>query len=585
MPSLSPETETETEAEIANPAREWVRLERTLLAHQGRWALLLVKYTHGQRRAEISDRLAQAFQAPLSITLNSTDYPDLIDLEQYIASLKTPPARIELLGLDTWLTPARARQWNLRREPFIRSLPCPLLLWLTPPGVSILATEAPDLWDWRSGIFDFCAPSSAATPILPEHHTQPSRESLTSQHSLAQRSARIEELTHYLRTLPAQSETPSNILRDLHHELAELLIRTSRADEAAEILQKAAQYGANERQEYLLGELAAIHGNIQTAHSHYQQALTFAKQSQHVVGQSNILMRLSNLALFANNITQAEQYITQAQTIAYQQGHKPLIASCLRMLATIAARRGEILKARTLLDAALDLAQESRAYLQEAEIQLEQGYLAYQQDDIPATRNNYDKAISLFQKEHFARGECIALEARARLFIHLGDLPQARADLDKAYLIAHAEGYPLGAANILVSLAKISYLTGQYLPAREDLRTAISLYQAIPDRLGEANAHFMLGLIVSREPPQASEAREHFTQALKGYEEREILTSCIQVHGQLALLDAAEGKPDSPHLTAMHEAYNKAPQATLQPFITQIEAEVARLQHGIKPIP
>ena len=49
--------------------------------------------------------------------------------------------------------PAALERLNLRRERF-RELPCPLVLVLPDYALDLLASKAPDLWAWRSGVFE-----------------------------------------------------------------------------------------------------------------------------------------------------------------------------------------------------------------------------------------------------------------------------------------------------------------------------------------------------------------------------------------------------------------------------------------------
>ena len=44
---------------------------------------------------------------------------------------------------------------NLGRDPFLRDVPHPLVIWLPDYAVTAVARFAPDFWAWRSGVFEF----------------------------------------------------------------------------------------------------------------------------------------------------------------------------------------------------------------------------------------------------------------------------------------------------------------------------------------------------------------------------------------------------------------------------------------------
>ena len=76
----------------------------------------------------------------------------------------------QLAGLESW--PAGLDdlldRLNRRREAIPERCPRPLLIWVLSSNLEKFATRAPDLWDWRSGVFDFTLPPSAAGTDLPQ---------------------------------------------------------------------------------------------------------------------------------------------------------------------------------------------------------------------------------------------------------------------------------------------------------------------------------------------------------------------------------------------------------------------------------
>jgi hypothetical protein len=66
-----------------------------------------------------------------------------------------------VLGLPDWPSVSDS-QWlpslNLRRDGFAADCPTPVVFWLSGHLIKRLALQAPDMWSWRAGVFDFSVP-------------------------------------------------------------------------------------------------------------------------------------------------------------------------------------------------------------------------------------------------------------------------------------------------------------------------------------------------------------------------------------------------------------------------------------------
>lgn len=265
--------------------RQYTLLQRSLKAHNKRWGLYLLKYDHGTYRNHMAERLASQAGAAVQLLVDEQHFPDWSALEQHLAALPADTPQIQLTGMDTWLSPERARQWNLRREPFIQLLHCPFLVWLTPASIAALAHEAPDLWDWRTGIFDFChTPEEARIPdeLLGTENFYTDRNFDFSPGTITEgQLARIEELSKYLRINGTQSARFNENIVNLYNELAFELIATNRGNEAIEILR---QHISNKR---LINkdQLAISYRNLGLYFIDYGssgEALIHLKNAQHI---------------------------------------------------------------------------------------------------------------------------------------------------------------------------------------------------------------------------------------------------------------------------------------------------------------
>ena len=80
---------------------------------------------------------------------------DAEGLEQLIVAVATDADLIHLFGALDWLTPQRWQGLNIRRDRLAESARARLVWWLHPRNVAEMATQAPDLWAWRGGVYSF----------------------------------------------------------------------------------------------------------------------------------------------------------------------------------------------------------------------------------------------------------------------------------------------------------------------------------------------------------------------------------------------------------------------------------------------
>ena len=73
---------------------------------------------------------------------------------------------IHLSGASDWLTPERWQGLNIRRDRLAESARARLVWWLHPRNVAEMATQAPDLWAWRGGVYSFLDVASPSVSPL-----------------------------------------------------------------------------------------------------------------------------------------------------------------------------------------------------------------------------------------------------------------------------------------------------------------------------------------------------------------------------------------------------------------------------------
>ena len=91
---------------------------------------------------------------------------DAEGLERLIVAAVADADLIHLSGAPNWLTSQRWQGLNIRRDRLAESARARLVWWLHPRNVAEMATQAPDLWAWRGGVYSFLnVASPCASPL------------------------------------------------------------------------------------------------------------------------------------------------------------------------------------------------------------------------------------------------------------------------------------------------------------------------------------------------------------------------------------------------------------------------------------
>ena len=91
---------------------------------------------------------------------------DAEGLEQLIVAAASDADLIHLSGTPDWLTSERWQGLNIRRDRLAESARARLVWWLHPRNVAEMATQAPDLWAWRGGVYSFLDVASPSVSPL-----------------------------------------------------------------------------------------------------------------------------------------------------------------------------------------------------------------------------------------------------------------------------------------------------------------------------------------------------------------------------------------------------------------------------------
>lgn len=355
-------------ASLLPPAhfKDFKRLARELEACRGRWGLFFVKYRHLDDITTLSAALRPLM--PQVAEVHASAQADVMALEQAMLDAVPTSELIHLLGMDDWLDTRpdasignkRLLAWNISREYFADTVPRPILCWLRPETLQLVGMNAPDLWSWRAGVYEFFLPHDNEVPqlSLPEISILPGE---MDNRTLAQRTQRIHDLQHYLQQPPPE-ETHAPAWRTralLLDELARLqfsigdteLARRIMEDEVLPIYQR---LGDVMNQAVVASKIAdwnQENGDITGAlHTWQEDVLPVFEQLQDAYNQAAIRLKIANIHTLRGELEIArallEQHILPA-SIALK--NENLHAAGQMCLATITRRQGNPVEALRLL--------------------------------------------------------------------------------------------------------------------------------------------------------------------------------------------------------------------------------------------
>ena len=150
---------------------------------------------------------------------------DAEGLEQLIVAAATDADLIHLFGALDWLTPQRWQGLNIRRDRLAESARARLVWWLHPRNVAEMATQAPDLWAWRGGVYSFL--NVASPSVSPLTSFDFPHETRVNRADPGPRRKRIREIRTWLEGAP-QPELVYEVAR----EWGDLALSLGEFDEA-----------------------------------------------------------------------------------------------------------------------------------------------------------------------------------------------------------------------------------------------------------------------------------------------------------------------------------------------------------------
>ena len=150
---------------------------------------------------------------------------DAEGLERLIVAAASDADLTHLSGASDWLTPQRWQGLNIRRDRLAENARARLVWWLHPRNVAEMATQAPDLWAWRGGVYSFLDVASPSVSPLTSFDFP--HEAWVNRADPGPRRKRIREIRSWLEGTP-QPELVYEVAR----EWGDLALSLGEFDEA-----------------------------------------------------------------------------------------------------------------------------------------------------------------------------------------------------------------------------------------------------------------------------------------------------------------------------------------------------------------
>ncbi len=216
--------------------------------------LAIASFTLPAFRTSLVQILNRIFENNTTLGISKNHFRDFQDFEDKLAQLSRSFGLIHLVNESNTLYnrgwPDFYKGLNYHRDKITQDSPVSIILWMLPQEVKEFALTAPDMWEWRTAVFDFELPA----PTINNSYEQKTEEI----------QARVNEVFNYLENNP---KLDHRLKIPLLQELAELYFETGRYRECKEYILKALAPGSvkpePQRQELLKELLTSVNMAIE----------------------------------------------------------------------------------------------------------------------------------------------------------------------------------------------------------------------------------------------------------------------------------------------------------------------------------
>jgi len=383
--------------------------------------------------------------------------------------LQQQPAIVTVLGIDDLLVVRLGAERSEQDRFFfslqwtresLREFHHPIVLWLTESVLVRLATNAPDFWSWRGGVFWFTGRSpdplyqKGAEPVFARSLDPIPDEELP-----------LDNLLSLIKTIAAQNPKDP-LLATLYDSLGQAYER--RIDQGRSIRQLAVaayeqaidlqtELGLESDLIYTLRRQGNLYftlkDDVNQAIERYQQSFDLAKKLDDRLGEANCLQAIADVLQFQKRSSEALVNYEQALSLYRDIGARLGEANCLQAIADV---------------------------------------LQFQ-DRYSEALVNYEQALSLYRDIGARLGEANCLKAIADVLQSQKEYVEALANYEQALSLYRKIGDRLGEANALCGLGDLQFSQAEYQESLGFYRQSLALAEQIGDQYSESRFWFFIG--------------------------------------------------------------------------------------------
>lgn len=431
---------------MSKPAATWplrsehsgvfLRLQRTLRSRDS-FTLCFLVYSDSAYRATVASFLGVRLGATAEITIDTSWEGGTELLLQRIRDANNGRP-VQLLGFHRWpvgLDDLLARL-NHRRESIAERCPYPLLVWVRSNDLSVIATQAADLWAWRTGVFDFTLPGEPRRAAPHGYHSHPAKM------TAAERRSRIEALRDYLGGQSVLQPIDTELLLELG-DLHRFLGNTKEAEKAYQRAERVLTKSEDRRRLAVargrIADILALRGRL-------DEALQVRKTEELPVYEELGDWRLyaltqgeiADILTSRGDVAEALNIRRTAELPIYERiGLERLAAVTKGQIADLLFAQGEFAEALQIREQELLPWFEHAGDVHSVAVTL--GRIA----DVHEVQGLLDKALRIRRDEELPVYEKLGdLRACAVTKVQIADLLRSRGDLAEALQILQGEALP-----------------------------------------------------------------------------------------------------------------------------------------------
>jgi tetratricopeptide (TPR) repeat protein len=336
------------------------------------------------------------------------------------------------------------RNANFQRDAFPHLVPATVVLWLLPTASTLFAQEAPDLWHWRSGTFQFTGPPNTRRN---QERVEVERLLIESDNlatpAKRERIALLRDLLVDLENDPDR-DTPGGLARRgrllnelglAHYAISEAEKARSYYDEALTLFR---QVGDRRGEGNALGNLGLAYadlGQLERAISYHEQQLAIAREIGDRRGEGNALGNLGSDYYSLGQMERAIDYFEQALAIDREIGDRRGEGSALGNLGIAYAGQGEMERAIGHFKRALAIARDIGDRSGEGNALGNLGVAYANLGQLERAVGYYEQCLTIARDIGDRRGEGITLGNLGIVYAALGQMDRAIGYLEQALQI------------------------------------------------------------------------------------------------------------------------------------------------------